>query len=189
MTNFIPLSFVAEYEYCPRSCYYLLVDAPKLRDENQFIQSGRQSHQKVDDGYKASKSLRKIETSVKVFSEKFHISGKTDILEFYANSEIIPTELKRGKIRQSSMHQMQLSLMALCLREMFPQNKIKKGAIFFTQDRQKKEIIFTEKILEKARNLAQMVFSKSINCNPKNFPKFQDSRCKGCCFYELCHLN
>ncbi len=189
MSQTLPLSFIAEYEYCPRSAYYLLVDAPKSREENNFIQSGREEHQAVDEGYKASKSSKKIETSVRIFSEKFHISGKTDILEFYQNGEIIPVELKRGKVRHSSTHQIQLALMALCLREMFPENKIEKGAVFFTQDRQKEEVLFSEELLKKAENLANMVFEKTMNSpKPRHFPRIKDSRCQGCCFYDLCYF-
>jgi CRISPR-associated exonuclease Cas4 len=187
--NFLPLSFISEYQYCPRSAYHLLTDAPKLRDENNYIQSGRQAHEKVDEGYKASKSLKKIETSVRVFSKEFHISGKTDILEFYPNGEIIPVELKRGKTRYNSMHEMQLTLMALCLQEMFPENKIEKAGIFFTQDRQKKELIFTPDLFLKAKNLAKEVFEKTTSgLDPSSFPRMKDERCQGCCFYDLCYL-
>lgn len=189
MTNSLPLSFIAEYEYCPRSAYYLIVDAPRSRDENHFIQSGREAHAAVDEGYKTSKSSKKVETSVRVFSEKFHISGKTDILEFYPNGEIIPVELKRGKARHNSMHHIQLALMAICLREMFPENKIERSAIFFTQDRQKEEIFLSEELLNKARNLAEMVFKKtSTNPHPSTFPAIKDERCNGCCFHHLCYI-
>lgn len=185
----LPLSFIAEYEYCPRSAYYLLIDAPKSRDENNFIQDGREAHQAVDKGYNVKRKTKKIETSVRVFSQKFHISGKTDILEFYENDEIIAVELKRGKLRQNSMHQIQLALIAICLREMFPENKIIKGTIFFTQDRQKQEIIFTEELIKKAQNLAQIVVKKTFpSIDPCNFPLIKDERCLGCCFYDLCYI-
>jgi len=190
MGNFLPLSFIAEYEYCPRSAYYLLTEAPRLRDENNFIQSGRQAHEKVDEGYKSSKPLKKIETSVSIFSEEFHISGKADILEFHQNGEIIPVELKRGKTRHNLTHQMQLALMALCLREMFPENKVERAAIFFTQDRHKEEIILSPELLEKAKILANTVFTKTNSgLDPRDFPRMKDDRCQGCCFYDFCYLD
>src|SRR5690606_11586463 len=97
--NPLPLSFIAEYQYCPRSAFYLLTDAPRSRDENDYIQSGRAVHQKVDEGYVHSKETKKIKSSVKIYSEKYSITGKADILEFHENGEIIPVELKRGKQR------------------------------------------------------------------------------------------
>ncbi len=185
----LPLSFVAEYNYCPRSAFYLLTDAPKLRDENIFIQSGREAHQKVDDGYKASKSMKRVETSVRVFLEKLQISGKTDILEFYPNEEIVPVELKRGSSRINETHHAQLALMALCLKEMFPQKIITRGAIFFTQNRRREEVLFSSELLQKAYNLASEVYNKVQNgMNPKNFPTKKDQRCNGCCFYNLCYI-
>jgi len=58
-----------------------------------------------------------VKASTKIFSERLSIIGKTDILEFHESGEIIPVELKRGKTRKSTMHEIQLALMALCLRE------------------------------------------------------------------------
>ena len=189
MSIFLPLSFIAEYQYCPRSSYYLLTDAPKSREENNFIQSGREAHQKVDEGYKASKQTKKVESSVRIFSEKFGISGKTDILEFYDNGEIIPVELKRGSKRTNSTHQIQLALMALCIKEMFPRNYVKQGAIFFTKDRQKEKINFSENLLNEAKDIAKTIIVKSRNgFNPKDFPLKKDNRCEGCCFYDLCYF-
>jgi CRISPR-associated exonuclease Cas4 len=189
MATSLPLSFIAEYKYCPRSSYYLITDTPKSREENNFIQSGREVHQKVDEGYKASKSSKKIESSVRIFSEEFGISGKIDILEFYENGEIIPVELKRGLKRINSTHQIQLALTALCLHEMFPKNHIRQGAIFFTKDRQKEKIIFSAELLDEARNIALNIILKTKNgLNPKDFPLQKDGRCDGCCFYDLCYF-
>lgn len=189
----LPLSFIAEYEYCPRSAYWLITKAPRLRSENVFIQDGRNAHKVVDDPYVRYKKIynisSRIESSVQIFSEKYGISGKIDVLEFIKNEkgediEIIPVEFKRGKSRISSMHQMQLALSALCLQEMFPEVVVKKSAVFFTEDAQKKEIILTDELLEKARKLS--LFLKNSEISPKNFPIQKDKRCEGCCFNPLC---
>jgi CRISPR-associated exonuclease Cas4 len=190
MTSPIPLSFIAEYEYCPRSCYWKLSGEAPRGNEYHFIADGNAAHEIVDAGYKHSKSMKKVESSVRVFSEEFHISGKTDILEFHQDGEIIPVELKRGKVRQNSMHEIQLALMALCLHEMFPENKVDRGAIFFTNDRHKEEILLRSELLEKAKNLAKTVFEKTKQgLDPLDFPRFKDERCQGCCFYDLCYLD
>ena len=187
--NPIPLSFIAEYQYCPRSAFYLLTDAPKLRCENDYIQSGRQAHEKVDAGYSGSKSSKKVESSVRVFSEVLGINGKIDILEFYKNNEIIPVELKRGKARENQMHQIQLALTALCLKEMFPEKIIKKAAIFFCEDRKRQEILLTDDLLAVAKNIALEIHQKiQSGLNPKNFPMQKDQRCNGCCFYDVCYI-
>jgi CRISPR/Cas system-associated exonuclease Cas4 (RecB family) len=98
-------------------------------------------------------------------------------------------ELKRGKCRENKMHQIQLALTALCLKEMFPQNSIKKAVIFFCEDRQRQEIILTDNLLETAKNIALEIHQKiQSGLNPKNFPMHKDTRCNGCCFYDLCHI-
>lgn len=181
--SMIPLSFIAEYEYCPRSAFYLLTDAPRVRDENNFIQSGRDAHQIVDEKYFRSKNAKRIESSVRVFSDEFQISGVVDVVEFFGD-EIIPIEFKRGKTRKNTMHEMQLALAVLCLQEMFPNALIEKAAIFFTDDRKRKEFPIKEEMLEHAKKLAKEVFQKALE--PKNFPMIRDDRCQGCCFVPLC---
>jgi len=186
----LPLSFIAEYEYCQRSAYWLITKAPRLRSENVFIQDGRDAHKIVDEPYVRYKKNSRIESSVQIFSKKYGISGKIDVLEFVKNEkgedvEIIPVEFKRGKSRISSMHQMQLALSALCLQEMFPEILVEKSAVFFTEDQQKKEIILTDELLEKARKLSLLL--KNSEISPKKFSMKKDKRCEGCCFKPLCY--
>lgn len=185
----IPLSFIAQYEYCPRSAYWLLTDAPRSRDENVFIQSGRQAHAKVDDGYSRTKGAITFNSSVKVFSEKFSIIGKIDVLEFHPNNEIIPIEFKRGKKRENLTHKIQLALAAICLKEMYPKSKIKRGGIFFTEDRHKMLFDFTDELLAEAKEIAENVTKKAnSSLNPNDFKPCKDKRCQGCCFYDLCYI-
>lgn len=185
----LSIAYLAEYAYCPRSSYYLFIEAPRSRDENPFIQSGRLAHQKVDEGYIHSKGTKKVKSSFRVFSDSLNIIGKIDLVEFYEDGRIIPVELKRGKKRESKMHQIQLALMALCLKEMFPENIIEEGAIFFTEDRQKKAIPFTQDLLKEAEIIALTVLEKAgKGLIPADFPMQKDDRCKGCCFYNLCYF-
>lgn len=187
--SYLPLSYIAEYEYCPRSSYYLITNAPRLRDENDFIQDGRVQHKEVDEGYQISKKSKKILSSVKIFSEKYGISGKVDIVEFHGDKSIIPVEIKRGKCRESSMHNVQIALSAICLQEIFPGYKISFGAIFFKEDRQKITINLDENLLKKAQNLALHLKQKNqSSLNPKDFKPLKDHRCQGCCFKQLCYL-
>ncbi len=184
----IPLSYIAEYAYCPRSAYWLLTDAPRLRDENVFIQSGRRAHVKVDEGYVRSKSAKKIESSVRIFSKHLGIIGKIDVLEFYKNEEIVPIEFKHGRKRKNKMHSIQLALMALCLKESFPKSRIAKGAIFFTDDKQKIFVDFTSELLREAEIIAKrMASGVKEGLKPKDFLPQKDERCNGCCFYDLCY--
>ena len=187
--NLLPLSYVAEYTYCPRSCYWKLVGEAPKGAEYEFIADGTAAHQSVDSGYTYTKSAKKVESSVKVFSERLGIIGKTDFIEFHKDKRIIPVELKRGKKRKNHMHEVQLALMCLCLREMFPDALINEGAIFFTEDRQKITVPFTDELLQKTEKIAKTVVEKAKRgLIPSDFPTMKDERCKGCCFWDLCYL-
>ncbi len=72
---------------------------------------------------------------------------------------------------------------------MFPQQIINKGAIFFTKSRQRQEIIIGDELLSFAAKTAIEIFEKTKNgLVPKNFKPQKDSRCLGCCFYNLCYI-
>ncbi len=185
-----PLSFIAEYSYCPRSAFWLLTKAPRYRDENEYIQDGRDAHATLQEKYFRSNKEKSTQSEVRIFSENFHISGKIDVLEIYKSSkQIIPIEFKRGKTRVNHMHHMQLFLMAICLEEMLPNTTITKGGIFFTGDRKKQEIEITTENKNQAKHLAQTVWEKiNKGVYPKDFPMQKDERCKGCCFWDLCYI-
>lgn len=183
-----PLSFVAEYEYCPRSAFWLLTEAPRYRDENEYIQDGREAHEVLENNYFRSNKEKIVQSSVRVFSETYFLNGKIDVLEtIKATGEIMPIEFKRGKTRDNSMHKMQLFLSAICLEEMFPKKIIKTGGIFFTGDRKKIFFDITNEDKAKAKHLALEVWEKmQLGIHPKDFPMQKDERCNGCCFWDLC---
>jgi CRISPR-associated exonuclease Cas4 len=189
----LPLSFIAEYAYCPRSAYWLLTEAPRSRDENEFIQDGRGKHKVVDDGYVRSKNAKRIEASVRVFSEQHGISGKLDVLEFLSAKksgrlEIIPVEFKRGKTRENKMHMQQLNLAALCVVEMYPEAVVKTGVIYFIDDRRRVEKSITAETRASAAQLAAAVHNACRHAiDPQQFEMKKDGRCTGCCFHSLCY--
>jgi CRISPR-associated exonuclease Cas4 len=185
----LPLSFVAEYAYCPRSAYYLLVDAPRSRGENEYIVEGRVIHEKVDAGYVRHRGAKDVHASVSVHSDRYGLNGRVDVVEF-ADDAIIPVEFKRGTSRINHFHEIQLALMGLCLREMYPDRKVDQAAVFFAADRVRREIPLTLELLDEAAGIALDVQSKTQKIlQPRAFPAVLDDRCKGCCFYELCHVD
>ncbi len=185
----LPLSYVAEYTYCQRSAFYLLVDTNSVyRNENEYIQEGRLVHQKIDIGYAYAKAERRVESSFFVFSKALNILGKIDLVEFFED-KIVPIEVKRGIRRNNEMHTVQLILAALCLQEMFPAHRIEKGAIFFTGDRKRIEIEFDDHLIQKTLNLVYELNKKTDKIlDPRNFKMQKGKICQGCCFYDLCHV-
>jgi CRISPR-associated exonuclease Cas4 len=188
--SLIPLSFVAEYAYCPRSAYWLLVDAPKVRDENVYIQDGRAGHQPSDAGYVVARKDKKCTSGMRVFSDELGISGKADMVEWNKDGSLSVIEYKRGKLRHNRMHDMQLALLALCLEEMFPQKKIQRAQVYFFQDKKRREVILSFELLKKARVLTEeMRVKMQTDLSSKEFPRKKGEHCQGCCFQSFCFDN
>ncbi len=186
----IPLSFIAEYAYCPRSTYYLLTDAPRVRDENTYIQDGRAAHRVVDKPYTRHRNALRVQSSLRIYSRQYGISGVVDVVEFYPHNVIVPVEFKRGKKRTNPAHRQQLALQALCLREMFSSSHLTYGEIFFTGDRQRKRYTLGDDEQKEAIVLADAVYKRLQKdlLDPHDFPQHRDARCDGCCFRDLCYL-
>ena len=188
--SLIPLSFVAEYAYCPRSAYWLLVDAPKVRDENIYIQDGRAEHRPSDAGYKVKRKEKKCESAMHVFSDTLGISGRVDMVEWYEDGSLGVIEYKRGKFRKNIMHDMQLALLTLCLKEMFPRKIIRKAQIYFFEDKKRRKVNLSSVLLKNARLLVKEVHSKmQEDLSSKCFPLKKGKHCKGCCFQNFCFDN
>lgn len=186
----IPLSFIAEYAYCPRSTYYLLTDAPRVRDENTYIQDGRAAHRTVDEPYVRHKGAVRIRSALRIYSRKHGIIGKVDVVEFFRDNTMVPVEFKRGARRTNHAHKHQLALQALCLQEMFPAYTVTYGAVFFAADHRRQRYELSARDLTAAADLATAVHERlhAGAPQPQDFPMHRDPRCKGCCFYDLCYL-
>ncbi len=188
MNNVLPIFGVATYTYCPRDCYYTLIDMarPQVQLENKNIQSGRAEHAIRDNGYTWYKKHQKILSSVRVYSDSFGLVGVADNLIFSQDGEITVVEAKRGGVRESKTHDIQLGLIGLCVNEMFPKNKKILLFKYFTESRKRIAVNFQESVEEALAVLKEVRSKIDRGLIPINFPTVNDKRCKGCCFHILC---
>lgn len=150
--------------------------------DNEHTARGTILHRTADDGgYETDKGV-KLLRALPLYSQKFGLSGKADIVE-RRGAEIIPVEYKKGRRRQFENDDIQLCAQGLCLAEMF-QAEVRRGFIFHAASRRRREVVFDEilinetvKTIEAVRALLQAEKIPAAQLKP---------RCDGCSLYGIC---
>jgi CRISPR-associated exonuclease Cas4 len=180
MMETISISALNQFIFCPRRCALMHVEG--IWSDNEHTAKGTILHKTADDsGYETEKGV-KLLRALPLFSEKFGLSGKADIVE-RRGAEIIPVEYKKGKRRQFENDDIQLCAQALCLEEMF-ETTVARGFIFHAASRRRREVVFdaalkneTIKTIEAVRALLQSETVPAAELKP---------RCDGCSLYGIC---
>lgn len=189
--DFIMISALQHYVYCPRQCGLIHVD--DVWHENLFTVRGNIMHEKVDtDTYETRGTLKTVR-GLRIHSFNFGITGRCDVVEFRERQaggqgsengiEVMPVEFKSGEPKNDISDKVQLCAQAFCLEEMLD-TKITTGAFFYGKIRRREVVeidnelrMQTENIIESVR---EIVSSKIV-------PKSEYSaKCRNCSLQDIC---
>ena len=181
MHNYISISTLSEWFYCPRSCFYLLSDFSPHQEYNYFILDGRNKHFKSS----IQRSFRnrvgeQVISQVLVSSHKKKIVGKIDRLEVIDDKTVKIIEEKRGKVRSDNKIEWQVKLLVFSYQEMFPEKTV-LASIYFIDSRRHRVVNFNLKeIGEEIDNIKGELFSGKAPVAKR------DARCFGCMYQKIC---
>lgn len=139
--TYLPIKTVAEYFYCQRAAFYMLMQWENNL-ENPFLYRGSQQHQVIERMPYKHRANSKIVYRYPVVSETLRICGICDAVVFPKTGGPYPLEYKTGKTRTNVMHRAQLYLQVACLEEMHSM-KIPRGYIYFVESRKREEVRFS----------------------------------------------
>lgn len=111
----VPLSALEHYEYCPRQCALIHVDA--AWEDNAHTVRGHYGHRRVDSGQGKVERGKTVLRSIPLWSETYGLSGRADAVEIDADGRIAPVEYKIGR-RHGRAADIQLCAQAMCVEEM-----------------------------------------------------------------------
>ena len=176
----ISISMLNQFSFCPRRCALMHVEG--VWSDNEHTATGTILHKNADERRYETVREAKCLHALPLYSEKYGLNGRADIVEFRAN-EIIPVEYKKGKRREFDNDNVQLTAQALCLEEMF-QVAIKRGFVYHAMSKKRREVIFDEGLrnetlatIENVRRLLQTQIIPAAEYKP---------RCHGCSLYGTC---
>jgi CRISPR-associated exonuclease Cas4 len=178
--DFIPISAISEYVYCPRNCYLFYVLGE--RGENPYTVEGELLHKRVHKSSRTKRGKLIQLRRVYVYSKRWGISGFADVLEG-KGSKVYPVEYKRGKSGGWQNDKIQLCAQAICLEEML-NVEIVQAYIFYVSSGRRREIKLDEKLrkdtIKTIGEVRKLFKSKNIP------PPLNDNRCRGCSLKPKC---
>lgn len=200
--NLLPLSALQHLLFCERQC--ALIHIEQVWAENQFTAEGNVMHEKAHEGPDETKAGVRIVRGLDVKSEALGLSGQCDVVEFHADSTILPIEYKRGKPKAHRADEVQLCAQALCLEEMFglgtpnhegptgdsaivakPTHLIPEGRLFYGKTRRRTDVIF-DADLRALTTEAALRLHDLINRRITPAAVYEVRKCDACSLNELC---
>ena len=182
--DYVAISALQHYAYCPRQ--FALIHIEQVWDENGFTAEGRVLHERVDSGVTEQRPGVRSERGVLLRSEKYHLTGKMDLLEIEPGdpSKYFPVEYKRGKPKVAHWDRIQLCAQTLCLEEM-RDIEINEGAIWYWQVRKRIAVEIDTALRD--MTATTIVNAHSLLTSGKTPPPVDDKkRCRACSLLNLC---
>ena len=139
----VALSALQHWIYCPRQCG--LIHLEQAFEENIHTARGQALHHLVDTpGYEIKSGVR-VERALPVWSDRYNLIGKADLVEFHPGGMVYPVEFKHGAKRQKLHDDIQLAAQAMCLEEMLGR-PVSGGAIFHASSHRRREVLITPEL-------------------------------------------
>ncbi len=183
--QFIQLSALQHYVFCPRQCALIHVD--DVWNDNVFTVRGNILHEKVDtDTYETRGALKTVR-ALKIHSFRLGLAGKCDVVEFRQSStgapEVMPVEFKAGQPKQNISDEVQLCAQALCLEEML-KTHVKRGAFFYGKIRRRVQVELSDEL---RRQTEETITAVHDIVGRKHVPVAQYiTKCKSCSLEDIC---
>jgi CRISPR-associated exonuclease Cas4 len=177
----VPLSLLNDLLYCKRRAALKTVEG--YRFANVHTNRGDIVHEHADlSGFEIVKGVTLIR-ALPVWSRRFGLNGKCDIVERRSDGSLFPVEFKLGKRRKWENDDAQLCAQALCLEEMFG-TQVLHGAVFHADSKRRREVEFHNELRARTtdaiRGLHALVRSSTVP------PAEYREACQQCSLFDIC---
>jgi len=180
MDDFVFLSALNQYDYCPRRCYYIFVE--NIFVDNEHTVEGELLHARAHSGEVSARDGVLQFRSVYLYAHRLGICGKADVIE-ERNGELYPVEHKKGRRGAWVNDALQLCAQALCLEEMTGA-PVAKGYIYYAATGRRQEVLFSPELRQ--QTLATIAAVRRLIETGERPPNPYTPRCKGCSLYDIC---
>ncbi len=180
------ISALNHYAFCPRRCALIHVEG--VFEENAFTVEGSLGHERVDQPSREEKDGIVILKGLPLYSLKFRIVGKADVVELralpgQAAAIPYPVDYKRGRRKHWENDDVQLCAQAFCLEEMLGV-PCPKGAVYHMGSKKRREVTFSPDLRQETERtvvaVRRLLLERRIPA-PVLQPK-----CDGCSLRSIC---
>jgi len=173
------ISAIEHYSYCPRQC--ALIHIEQVFEENSFTRKGQLAHERVNSGVEQLVRGKKTLRDVVLWSERYHVRGKSDVIELRGKI-FYPVEYKVGA-KFTEHAALQLCAQALCIEEMF-QTTVPAGAVYCISTKQRHEVVFDARVRQQTITIITAIREQLITQTLPMAPN--DQRCRACSLINVC---
>jgi CRISPR-associated exonuclease Cas4 len=178
----IAISALQHVSYCPRQ--YALIHLEQEFEDNVHTMRGHVAHERVDEGLSGFlPSGVAVRRSLQLFSHRYGLVGKSDVVEFHPDGRVFPVEYKQGRRRAKRHDNIQLASQALCLEEMLT-IPVDKGAIYHVSSHKRREVAIDSALRLHVEEAIDEI--NAIRGSGQLPPPVRDERCRDCSLIQLC---
>ena len=180
--EFIPISALQHFVYCPRQC--ALIHTERQWAENALTAEGRLLHERVDDGGASRRGEVTTSRSVAIRSTRLGLSGIADVVETRDGGAPYPVEYKRGRPKTHRADEVQLCAQAVCLEEMLAVS-VPEGALYYGKNRRRQVVVFDMALRRLTEGTAERTHSllRSRRTPPADY---HARKCGRCSLQDIC---
>jgi CRISPR-associated exonuclease Cas4 len=176
------LSALQHYSYCPRQC--ALIHQEQTFTDNVFTVKGNLAHKRVDSGESGFEDGVQVERSLPLYSDKYQLTGKADVVEFLTDGTPYPVEYKHGSRQKKTHDDVQLMAQVLCLEEMTGKT-IPEGAIYHHKSHRRRVVKITDELRQHTIELINKVHVL-VESGKMPEPADDKSLCRACSLRQTC---
>lgn len=183
--EFIPISALQHYLYCPRQC--ALIHVEQSWAESRHTAEGRVLHERADQPRGERRRGVRTVTAMPLSDSVLGITGIADVVEFHDGSEgerAFPVEYKRGRPKAHRADEVQLCAQALCLESMLEQS-IADGALFYGETRRRTDVAFDAVLRQLTRETIDATRSMLVSATTPT-AQYRPKLCDACSLIDLC---
>ena len=184
--DFIPLSALQHYLFCPRQC--ALIHVEQAWAENRFTAEGRVLHEATAEAGTQKRRGVRVVTAMPLASRRLGVSGIADLVEMHQADDghwwPFAVEYKRGKPKSHRADEVQLCAQAMALEEMFAV-ELTEGALFYGETRRRMAVPLDEELRRLTGEIAQAT-RKMLAAAVTPAPVFEKRKCGACSLLDLC---
>ena len=120
--------------------------------------------------------------AVPLWSERYGLSGRSDVVEFHPSGVVYPVEYKSG-VQHGEAANLQLCAQAVCLEEML-EVSIAKGAVWYGGERRRRPVRFTDSLRAQTLEIVEIIRAQIVSGRLPDAPN--DARCRQCQLSSHC---
>lgn len=175
------ISAIEHLSYCRRQC--ALIHVEKVYEENVFTTRGTFAHERVDKPIDTLEDGVGVERALPLWSERYGLQGRADVVEFHPDGSIYPVEYKIDTRKTSQHDDLQLCAQAICLEEMLGR-PVLRGAVYSGSARRRREVEFGEDL--RKRTLEAVEAIRVMQSDGEMPEPVDDGRCPNCSLVHVC---